>query len=413
MRRSGNASALLVREAIREGGSPEIRLVLHLARVAPSDVARERLGQLLRAPLDWEAVVSFAGRHDILPLVTRHLAKQEGGVQPDALAILQREARAIALPSLRQALELADVVSFLEGAGVPVIPLKGPVLAEMAYGDLAYRRFVDLDLLVRQEHLDRAIGLLEGQGYEALRRDASAEERRARIESQIGYDLVHPRKGLAVELHWSFFSVAHGYRFDLGAIWGRHRWVPFAGAEVRALAPEDMLLYLCIHGMKHRWAKLKWVCDVSEYLRAHPEIDWEEVRRAARDLGVERIVRVGLVLARDLVETQLPQRVEVWVESDQTAQRLARQVVRTWLLPPPDAREVSPGRLYWFHFRERERWRDRVPYTLHNLRLALMPSEKDRAFLRLPKALGFLYLGIRPLRVALEWGRENVPPPRT
>jgi hypothetical protein len=33
--------------------------------------------------------------------------------------------------------ELQVLVSLLEGSGVPVIPFKGPVLAEMVYGDLA------------------------------------------------------------------------------------------------------------------------------------------------------------------------------------------------------------------------------------------------------------------------------------
>jgi len=39
------------------------------------------------------------------------------------------------------------------------------VLAEQAYGNLAYRQFADLDIVIRQRDVARAYELLTAQGY--------------------------------------------------------------------------------------------------------------------------------------------------------------------------------------------------------------------------------------------------------
>ena len=107
-----------------------------------------------------------------------------------------------------------------------------------------------------------------------------------------------------------------------------------------------------------------------------------------------------LLLARELMGVALPGPIDAWSRRDRTARSLARQVCTSWILVPPGA--PPAGTDFWFHFRERERWRDRIPYALHNLRLAVAPSEKDRAFVQLPKALSALYLFVRPVRITLE-----------
>jgi hypothetical protein len=70
-------------------------------------------------------------------------------------------------------------------------------------------------------------------------------------------------------------------------------------------------------------------------------------------------------------------------------------------------REVGSGltrsdtswRSFWFHVRARERWRDRLPYLIHTLRLAIVPSQLDRGFVSLPKPFSWLYYVVRPVRV--------------
>lgn len=381
--------------------SPESRFVLLAARVELDAAARAELRRLVRRPLDWRVVFAHASHNGVLPLVLKHLTAYGGECVPAEVMIrFQQKSREVAFHSLQQASELTHLVPALEAAAIPVIPFKGPVLAETVYGDVSYRSALDLDLLVHRLDFERAMDVLQARGYVPIHADHTPEERAGFIENLGGYDLARYDKLVMAELHWKFFPAFNALNFDMEAIWQRQRRVPFGDTEVRALAPEDLFLYLCIHGTKHGWAKLKWLCDVVGFLRVHPELDWDEVLRQARHLGVQRMVRLALLLARELMGVALPGPIDAWSRRDRTARSLARQVCTSWILVPPGA--PPAGTDFWFHFRERERWRDRIPYALHNLRLAVAPSEKDRAFVQLPKALSALYLFVRPVRITLE-----------
>ena len=67
--------------------------------------------------------------------------------------------------------------------------------------------------------------------------------------------------------------------------WPERRTVTVAGAEVPNLSPEKTLLVLCMHGSKHAWSRLIWICDVAQLLAACPGLDWNKVNREAKRLG--------------------------------------------------------------------------------------------------------------------------------
>ncbi len=92
---------------------------------------------------------------------------------------------------------------------------------------------------------------------------------------------------------------------------------------------------LCAHGAKHGWTRLVWICDVAAIVANHPDLDWAVVVDEARRLGIERMLRIGLPLARDLVGCGVPG--AVWrLPDDRTTTRLAHEV-RDRLLAERDA----------------------------------------------------------------------------
>src|SRR5205823_1027660 len=109
----------------------------------------------------------------------------------------------------------------------------------------------------------------------------------------------------------------------------------------------------------HCWDRLELVAGVAEVVRRHTAMDWNEVRDAATRAGAGRILDLGLWLARDLVEVDLPRGA---VGDDRGARALAQEV---------GARLLSEERdtLDWqqrvrFHLRARERLRDRLRYLV-------------------------------------------------
>ena len=62
--------------------------------------------------------------------------------------------------------ELIKVMNLLELNNIKAISFKGPVLSQMAYGNIALRQFVDLDILVEEKSLEKVSSILLENNYE-------------------------------------------------------------------------------------------------------------------------------------------------------------------------------------------------------------------------------------------------------
>ena len=59
----------------------------------------------------------------------------------------------------------------------------------------------------------------------------------------------------------------------------------------------DQALMLCMHGSKHVWSRLIWICDVAQLLISSPDLDWKEVIEEANQSGLWRSLALGVLLA--------------------------------------------------------------------------------------------------------------------
>jgi hypothetical protein len=168
--------------------------------------------------------------------------------------------------------------------------------------------------------------------------------------------LVHG--AVRVDLQWRLVDPCFSFPLDDERLWEGMRSVSLAGAAVRSFAPEVLLLMLCAHGAKHAWQRLLWVCDVAELIRAHPAIDWEKAKDHASAAGGRRMLALGLCLARELLETPLPDDVSRDIASDCVVMSLVAQVLSGFGSRTPQC--LDDGRKSAFLVMVRERFRDRV-----------------------------------------------------
>jgi hypothetical protein len=338
-------------------------------------------------------------------LLHHHLQAMEPASVPEGVTqALQTSYVANAQRNLFLAAELVRVVRRLEAEGIPVLALKGPVLAVTAFGDLALRQFYDLDLLVPPEDVPRTRHLLLSNGYTT---DTDAAEVEATLQkpekSQIA--LRHAATGQVVELHWRLVPERLAYNFQPEVLRERGQDVSLAGTTIRTLAPEDLLVYLCAHGTKHVWRRLHWLVSVAALLQATPEIDWARCWTVAGHVRSRRPLRLALALVRDVLHEPLPSRVERWVKDDRRVRWLAAWVTRR--IYAGEHRE--DGLAYnAFLLLTRERLRDGLQHSVGRLRSHLQPGSRDRALVTLPRALHPLYYVLRPLRLAGKAGADLV-----
>lgn len=372
--------------------SASSEIVRACARPALAPGIAARLDGLLGSAVDWPGVLRLAERHGLLPLVHHHLASRGAAVPASVSDELRSRARAVTGHNLMLTGELLRIVDRLQSQGIPVIPYKGPLLGLIAYGSLALRSFADLDLLIPRADVLEAKRLLLDDGYQPIYRLGPAEEA-AYLRSECEYML--ERGPLRVELHWQILPRYFSVPLDMDGFWTRTTVASLAGATVRTLAPEDLLLALSAHATKHCWDRLELVASFAAVARRHPGIDWTALREAAARAGARRLLDVSLWLARELIELELPPA----VMDDRVAGALAHEVAGRLLAEDPEVLDWKEQ--VRFHLRARERSSDRLRYVM---RLATTQTVDDWQLVALPSRAGGLYRVIRPLRLLGKFG---------
>lgn len=358
-----------------------------------------RIRALCEQPLDWVGLVEVARRHGLDPLLHWHLSSLCPDQLPEEVASRLRER--FTTNSVRNrflAVELRRVLALFADAGIPAITYKGPTLALAAYGNLALRRFADLDLLLKKQDVLRAKALLVEKSYRP-RFDFTTSEESAFLESQYELILDRDRGRISVELHWEVMPKEFAFRLDQERLWQSAERVSLEGATVLTPAPEDLLLILCAHGTKHLWERLGWVVDVAELVGARRGLRWAAVLEGACRARSERMLLLGLSLAHDLLGAALPEDIRGRVRRDASVRALAARVWR-WQL----GREaIHPGLVesQVFYLKARERLADRLRYVVRRF---AVPTIEDWRWRRLPGWLFALYYVLRPIRLARKHG---------
>lgn len=381
--------------------SPERELMLLLGRVEISEDFRERISILLPAGVNVERFLEISDRHYVLPLAVRQLL-QEAEMPADTLEPLERLLEERAVRSRQLADEMLRIVCFLEQAGIPVVPYKGPILGHLLYKDFALRSCIDLDFLVRRGDALRAKSLLIQRGYRAVRHLTPRQER-AVSRADIHYELLREDPKIAVDLHWQLLPDYACIRFDSDALLARAENISVAGVTVRTFRPEDQLLILSAHAAKHFGERLLWFNDLAQLIRTTPRIDWTWVWSESKRLGIQKILQVFLRLAQQLLELDLPPGAWAGFQADPAVDRLAAKVLeKFWTVPLDDGRWREKTR---WSLQIRERWRDRVGYLWGLGRVYGTPTSQDWEAVRLPERLFFLHYVLRPCRISLKYAR--------
>jgi hypothetical protein len=282
----------------------EERVLCLAARTRLDGDDERRLVDLLRSGIEWEQLWHEAARHDVLPLVAATLRHPDDGIAmpADWAARVQRPLYATLLRNTALAEDLDDVSSALGAAGVDSLAVKGVVLAETVYGNLALRPAADLDILVRPADLPTARSVLLSLGFD--HRSEPLGDTWAHSHHDEPYFRTTSRGNVCLELHWALWPFTR-FRADTG-VWERARSVEVRGAMVRTLSREDTLVHLAIHRTRAP-LRLRSLCDVAELVRREgSELDWDVVHERATAIGARTALYSVLSLSQRLLAAPVP-----------------------------------------------------------------------------------------------------------
>ncbi len=401
----------------------EVELLLCCARTHVDPEGAERISHLLGRELDWNYLIGKASWHGLLPLLYWNIR----GINPQAVpTTIWSRLEAHFHWNTKRCLfltgELFKILDLFSTQGIKACPFKGPLLSVAFYGNIGLRSFGDLDILVPREDIHKAVDLLTSLGYgddtakEQLDTDAGDVD-----PERIGYLQPHhytmtrdvTSLGLGssrVDLQWRISETHFAFSLDSEKRWAQLTDISILNRKVPSFPLDDLFLILSVHGCKHYWYRMKWICDIAEILRTNEAQNWNACMETAKTLGVERMIKLSFFLARNLLDAPVPSALWQEIAKDSGIISTARWISQR-LFVESEGR-ISNKRLFFFYLGMKDNWLDRVRHSLNYvwqfLCAIITPTRKEQAIIRLPSLLFFLYYFIRPLRLSAKYSRRTM-----
>jgi len=361
-----------------------------------------RVIEKARGILEPGRLISLAEQHGVIAHLFSAFA--HAGSQHFAAALFER-ARSARKEQLISAMsltaELFRVQQILIESRIEFLVTKGPTLACRAYGDLSARRYADLDFLVRHADVLFAARQLVAAGYVSHTPLSAIENGRVPGE----YIFHRPGTQSILELHTQRSFRYFPRPLPIEDFFQRRAAVNVDGRVVPALCAEDEFVLVSVHGAKHFWERLVWIADVAAMVHNCPPIDWGRVRKSAVEVGAERMVRLALLLADQVLRAEIPPEMKREAEQDAACARIVRKI-ETWL-PYGGSEPPALMRRALFRFQMRGQLFAGAGYLT---RLSLTPTEEDWSPDAGESGTSLRESLSRPFRLAKKYRRRSKEP---
>ena len=285
---------------------PHLQLLLLAAQPRLAASRRSQLQQLAQGSrsvkVDWQAFLTLTLHHRLAPAVFDSIGDL---LPPEIRDPLHRASTRNAFSALRAAAEFRRIGQAFAAREIPLIALKGIVLAQLLHGSPNARHVGDLDLLTTLGRLPEQIEILSGLGYNLIQPEAPLTPRRTRSYTRFWKDFTFDNldSGFELDLHWRLFNnPAH----PANRLAESPQTAPIRvfDTDLTTLTLRDQFLYTAAHGAGESFTYLKALADVAAFLHLLTPAQLDEALLHARQLGLLAQVSAAIHLANAWMLTE-------------------------------------------------------------------------------------------------------------
>lgn len=386
--------------------TPEELVLLYSSRTILTPEIQNKLLSLLSLNLNWQWIKKTSIAHGVVPLLHHTLSNNIfSNVPPDVLQWLRKMHIENLVRNLRVQDEMSHIFQLLKKKSIIAVPFKGIDLARDVYKDISYRQVTDIDLIIRTKDVSHTIELLTLSGYDLLRKMNSGNP-----ENGVPFaGFYNADRKIFIDVQWENqdYSFYNGYQQN--ELWDRVVKNSNNGPNRWRLASVDLFMLLCLHGNKHQWSHLKWLCDVAEFLRHTKNVDWDWIIKNAGYNGITRILSICLILTKDMMFCHSLEEVLDSIRPDAMSRFLSSQIAKGYFLKDFYSIPKTNGvvkKLFneemLYHFRSRDRSKDKLKIAKMYFQSITKPNKRDK-IVCLPKQLSFFYYLIRFFRLLYKY----------
>jgi hypothetical protein len=197
------------------------------------------------------------------------------------------------------------VLATFADAGITTVLLKGAALIMTAYRDMSLRPQKDIDILVPQSQVGKAMDILEALHWRT----------KPPLRHPLGFHTLWAKSAIRhvnesggeIDLHWVIRKV-HGPADEDASLWQNLRSAHIRGKEFLILSHEDQLLHILDHAALDTHSPIRWIPDALHQIRAaQPEMDWKRFLARAMDQDMIIRCRSRLRYLQDRFAASLPE----------------------------------------------------------------------------------------------------------
>jgi len=368
--------------------SLENKFLLCCIRSQLNSAKASEVQDFLRTDLDWDILLQNAVNQNVFMLLYRTLKQnQSEGVPLSVFERIENEAQKRMTYNLFLINKLLQVLKLFSEHSIQAIPFKGPVWANLAYGNMGLREFSDLDLLVRPEDYSKAKDVLIEQGY--------YDKHFGGLEESIGEaQMVLPDGRVNIDLHYKLTPQIFYLQIETESFFEGLQTLSLSGKEVATFSPENCLALGYLQGAKDSWNSLKRICDFAALIQTYPEANWTKVITQCGTDENDRVFLLGIAISQTYLHISLPEILSEKLKQFPEVVKLARQHKEYMYHKNMEYSYIFYIVSLW-EKRETTLW-SKVQYFL---KITFRVNASDREALALPKFLFFLYYPLRIFRL--------------
>ncbi|MEH7416929.1 nucleotidyltransferase family protein [Neobacillus drentensis] len=368
----------------------ELKLILDIIK-AGKEINPQLNNQWITKTIDWNLFLQLAIHHRVHPLLYSYFKKVDtyNLIPSFVIQELSQMFKINTFQMLQLRAEMDEVGDLLSRNVIPLLFLKGPVLATELYGDLSLRTSCDLDLLVPIEDLERTEKLLFQMGYE---KDDYIQTILGDWKWRHHHLTYHnPIKNIKVEVHWRL-NPGPGKEPSFNELWKRKRNIRAFSKPLYYLGNEDLLFFLITHGARHGWSRLRWLIDIDRIIEK--DFSWDKSIQLLDKYGYVHVGGQAVNLSMELLGTKIPSEFKQIVLAGKS-RRLSQEAIYYIEKMVELHSGTVPEDIAKYHKRHLLSLMSNHQKFLFIIS-CLYPYPTDQETLPLPKNLHFLYFPLRP-----------------
>ncbi len=267
-----------------------------LILLSNNQIGRDKIEDSLFYDIDWNYFIKTADREGISGFIFYNIKNMKTLSIPHYyINLLEKRYYSNIGSNFIKLENLNTVINAFQKKKIKIVLLQGSSIIRKIYTSIGLRPIYDIDILIYEKDQDIVKSILSELGYYLIS----------------FYPYIFSNGILTLDIHTEVNSISislstrYAINSDIKGIW--ERAIPLDNG-IFMLSPEDMIINLSAHLLKHSFERLIWFIDIVEIIRYYDNsLKWDEIIKRASESNLIKPLYFVLSYLRKYFMIEIPE----------------------------------------------------------------------------------------------------------